>query len=910
MALKSKHVKLLALFMIVLVVSYYIWFFFWKDNHLIQLIGLDILCLAGGTTAVCSLLVSYRKSKGKNRMFWLLLALGCMSYLFGDAVWIYEELMLGINPNQVGGKDAFYILYIVLILAAFLYKIMDCSPPSQKLFILFDVFIIMFAAVTLEYYLIVGNILYKDTLSFFSKCIELIYSVGSLTLLFIAVTILSQPDIFSRIEKYYLAFGLLFYVFADSFFDYINLEFINIPLALLDPFYQVSMLLLAMAGAAQVQGLRYSKEVHLSKKMEETIRLLLPSLSAVGLTIFTIVEFKNARTLTIGLCFTLIFILARHLFTLIQNSNLLESLQELNTELEKRVDIRTKDLLMQKEALSDSKEQFKSLYQHHSYPIFTLDFKGNFTNVNKAGTRLLGYKAEQLLGYSYISFVYEEDMSKVQKAFESMKKGEPQNIELRAYYQNKDLCYLNITCVPIIIKQEITGFYVMVKDITEIKKKEEQIRYLAYHDTLTGLYNRRYFQDCLNKEIMRAKEKGEQFAVLFIDLDRFKIINDTLGHNIGDQLLIEIASILKRTVDSNAILARLGGDEFTILIPHVEKIDEVTHTAKSILHALNQPIAIGEHQLRITPSIGIAMYPEDGEDAASLLKHADVAMYSVKGRGKNDFALFEFQISDTLNRRHQLEKDLYQSLELKELVLVYQPQFDIRTNRIIGVEALIRWDHPQLGSISPNEFIPIAEESSSIIQIGNWVIREACKQMKQWIDMRYDDMKIAINLSVKQLEEDWFVPWITEILDETGLPPHHLELEITERIAMTRSEDVSAKLLQLKELGIQLSIDDFGTGYSSLAYLSLYPIDAIKLAREFLINIETNEEEKAIVSSLVALSKQLNIDIIAEGVETKEQVSFLQEHECYVMQGYYFSPPLEKEEMTKLLETSFLSINN
>ncbi|MFX3624446.1 MAG: putative bifunctional diguanylate cyclase/phosphodiesterase, partial [Ectobacillus sp.] len=390
--------------------------------------------------------------------------------------------------------------------------------------------------------------------------------------------------------------------------------------------------------------------------------------------------------------------------------------------------------------------------------------------------------------------------------------------------------------------------------------------------------------------------------------DRFKAINDTLGHGIGDLVLIEIANRLRTCIPPSAKLARLGGDEFTILTGHFQDIQIPKMIAQEILTAIQKPLQVEGHTLRVTPSIGIAIYPDAGEDLHSLLKHADMAMYTIKNNGKNNFSIYNEKMSQNMRRKLRLEQDLFNAIENKEIFLQYQPQIDIAANQVIGVEALVRWNHPQYGIISPCEFIPIAEETGLIAAIGEWVLREACSQMKAWKIGGFPELKVAVNLSAAQFKKESFVQTITTILRETGLDPCSLDLELTERIAMNNEAKTMQKLKALKELGIHISIDDFGTGYSSLAYLPLYPIDSLKIAREFINMAENCTEGKAIISTILSLAKTLNISVIAEGVETAEQLQFLKSYGCHRVQGYLFSKPLDKDACLRFLE-EFSSIS-
>lgn len=388
---------------------------------------------------------------------------------------------------------------------------------------------------------------------------------------------------------------------------------------------------------------------------------------------------------------------------------------------------------------------------------------------------------------------------------------------------------------------------------------------------------------------------------MFLDLDRFKKINDRLGHDVGDLLLIEVAKRLRGCLRSKDIVARQGGDEFTILLPDMYSEKSAAFIAEQILTILNKPFFIKDEELSVTPSIGIAMYPDYGTDVTELMKNADLAMYRAKANGKNRFVFFSKEMSIAQNEIEFLEGELSKALQQNEFFLEYQPQVSTKTKQIIGFEALIRWKHPKLGIVSPAQFIPLAEETGFIIELGNWILRTACSEAKRWHNQGFSHLKVGVNLSVVQFNHTDLIPTISKVLKETELKPEALDIEITESIAINQNQSVVAKLEQLQNLGIQISIDDFGTGYSSLAYLTKYPINTLKIAREFICGITTSPLEEAIISSIITLSKELNLEVIAEGVETEEQWKFLYEQNCDHIQGFFISKPVSSKDVWMLL---------
>jgi len=454
-----------------------------------------------------------------------------------------------------------------------------------------------------------------------------------------------------------------------------------------------------------------------------------------------------------------------------------------------------------------------------------------------------------------------------------------------------------------------------VLDVTELKRAQDKILQLARFDSLTGLANRSVFRERVEIAMDRAKRNRKLGAVLFLDLDNFKRINDTFGHSIGDQLLQEIAKRLNdvfRTEDTtfnsdctpeqdNHLIARLGGDEFTVLLTEIEQIKDAENIAKQILDAIGLCINLSGYEVVVTPSIGIAIFPHHGDDVDSLLKNVDAAMYYVKHAGKNGYELFVKSMNVVAKRRLDLESCLRHAIEDNELSIHYQPQIDLQTGRIIGAEALLRWNSSELGMISPVEFIPIAEETGLISPIGEWVLREACRQVKEWRDKGLPEIIVAVNLSVRQFSKQNLETLVSQVLSDTALPVHCLELEITENMLMDDVEGAVDTLHKLKALGVHLAIDDFGTGYSSLSYLRRFPIDKLKVDRSFITNVTTNSGDASVTQAIIAVAHNLGLKVTAEGVEEAPQLDFLRQNNCEEVQGYYFSKPLLALNMETLL---------
>jgi len=452
-----------------------------------------------------------------------------------------------------------------------------------------------------------------------------------------------------------------------------------------------------------------------------------------------------------------------------------------------------------------------------------------------------------------------------------------------------------------------------VQDITDRKQTEDQIRYLAYFDGLTGLPNRTFFKEHLERAIVYATRHKKMIALLFLDMDRFKNINATLGHDAGDKLLKNMADRLKTSVRKTdsicheghelvGTVSRLGGDEFTILLTDIVQIQDVSRVALRVLELISKPFSLDGHEIVITASIGISIYPNDSTDIVHLIKDADTAMYRAKDLGKNNFQFYTQSMNAKAFELLVMEGQLHKALEREEFFLHYQPQVDIRTGRIVGVEALVRWQHPKLGMVSPASFIPLAEETGLIIPIDEWVLKTACSQNKKWQTAGFPPVKVSINLSAKHFARINLMETIAKIVRDTGMDPHYLDLEITEGVLIRNVKELITIFQELKGIGVSLLIDDFGTGYSSLSYLKKFPLDVLKIDQSFVREITTDSGSAAITKTIIEMAHNLHLRALAEGVETEAQFTFLLENGCDVFQGYLFSKPQPAEEVARFLQ--------
>ncbi|MDB5762379.1 MAG: diguanylate cyclase domain protein [Herminiimonas sp.] len=523
--------------------------------------------------------------------------------------------------------------------------------------------------------------------------------------------------------------------------------------------------------------------------------------------------------------------------------------------------------------------------------------------VNPAFERMTGYKAEEVIGRSMRLLIGNDHDQPCLAEFKAatFEKREAHGV-LRSYRKDGTLFWNDLYIAPVKdASGEVTHFVAAQYDITATKQYEAELEFQASHDTLTRLANRNLLRDRLGQAIAYASRYNHQVWAVFVDLDRFKFVNDTLGHKAGNLLLKTISARLRASVRATDTVARLGSDEFMLLLP--ERTDERLSTGviQRIMDAVACPVTIDGHEFFLTCSVGVAVYPADGNDPDILIQRADIAMYRAKEMGRSNFQFYTPAMNEGALERLRIEGDLRTALERGEFLLYYQPQVDLSNGRIVGMEALIRWQHPQLGLISPARFIALAEETGLIVPIGAWVLRTACQQCRAWQRAGFNGLRIAVNLSARQFAQEELVKSIAAALEETGLAPHYLEIELTESLVMMNVERAIGILRELKAIGVQLSIDDFGTGYSSLSYLKRFPIDVLKIDQSFVRDITVDTDDAAIVALIISLAHSLRLQVIAEGVENEKQLAYLRHHGCDEMQGYYFSKPVPAAQFELLL---------
>jgi diguanylate cyclase (GGDEF)-like protein/PAS domain S-box-containing protein len=547
------------------------------------------------------------------------------------------------------------------------------------------------------------------------------------------------------------------------------------------------------------------------------------------------------------------------------------------------------------EALRKSEARFRAMAEHSADWIWATDLQGRYTYSNPQGVASLGYTADEFLALDASALVHPEDLALVDERLAKAVAAQQgwNNIVLRWRHRNGSYRTLESNASALFDEAgQLVGFQGVDRDITDRKQAEARIEFLAHHDALTGLPNRVLLRDRFEHALAMSERSHSRVAMLFLDLDNFKVVNDTMGHAAGDQLLLEVVTRLSRCMRESDTISRQGGDEFILLLNDIPDQETVERIAGEILESLAEPVEINGHVLNASGSIGVVIYPEDGRDFDGLLQKADTAMYNAKNAGRNTYRFFDDQMNLQAHEHLLLQNRLHQALFRAEFYLHYQPQLEIDSGKVIGVEALLRWNNPELGEVVPARFIPVAEDCGLIVPIGAWVMEEACRQAQLWRQAGWPDLTMAVNLSALQFRRPGLTEMVAGALERSGLPPHLLELELTESILLQDAENNLDTVRQLKALGVRLSIDDFGTGYSSLSYLKRFAVDKLKIDRSFVRDIGTDPDDAAIVRAVIQLARSLRLGIIAEGVETQEQLAFLREEGCQEAQGFLFSRPL------------------
>jgi len=567
--------------------------------------------------------------------------------------------------------------------------------------------------------------------------------------------------------------------------------------------------------------------------------------------------------------------------------------------LERSLDLSSQELL---QANSEMRAVFERLINSNVDGVLAFDREGRFTVWNPAMEQITGLKKSDVLGKDVLEVFPVMKETREERFIHEALHGKAGIVKDRIYHRSgREPSFLEAHYGPVLNEAgRVVGGFALIRDISERKRSEARLQQAVNYDALTGLPNRTLFLDRLAQAVSRTFWRKRLVAVLLLNLNRFKLINDTLGHNVGDQLLKAVSERFVTCVRDGDTVARLGGDEFAVILEDIAVAQDVLIIVQKVLEAFKRPFLSVDRELFANPGIGISLYPNDGEDVETLLKNADTAMSRAKELGKG-YQFFSPEMNAKATKRLVLESSLRRALERQEMLLHYQPRVDLSTGQITGMEALVRWQHPDLGLVPPVEFIPLAEETEVIFPLGEWVLRTACRQSKIWKRDGFRLIPVAVNLSPRQLRHQELVEVVERVLKETDLDPNHLELELTESVLLENNETTIGTLRQLQRMGIQIAIDDFGTGYSSLSYLKRFPINCLKIDRSFVADVSSDPDNAAIVKAIITLAHSLNLKVIAEGVETTKQLDFLRSMGCHEMQGYLFSKPVPVDQATRLL---------
>ncbi len=551
--------------------------------------------------------------------------------------------------------------------------------------------------------------------------------------------------------------------------------------------------------------------------------------------------------------------------------------------------------------LRQSEERFRLISESSKVGIFQLDSRGNCTYANEEMASITGLSIDHLQNHGWLGVIHPDDKRRVTDQFNLLLQKElPITLDCSLFLADGTVKWITGNIAPLMdSERQQRGFLGTVSDISELKQAYDQLEQMAFYDTLTGLANRRLFRNRLEHMLSNIARSGTSVALILLDLDHFKHVNDSMGHDSGDALLAVVSERLKHCVRFTDTVARLGGDEFAIILPNVPDTLMVSSVAEKILHALSRPVMLDDQEIGISASLGISMAPEDSGSAEHLIKNADLALYRAKDEGRNNFKFFTAEMNTLLVEHLKLVHDLRLAIDQEQFRLQFQPQIDLLSGQLVGFEALVRWSHAERGMVSPVDFIPVAEETDLIVPLGRWILRAACAQMRQLCDGQLVNNRavMTVNLSIRQFSDPMLVRFIGDTLLEFGLDPSQLELELTETVLMENLEATIDMLNNIKALGVSMSIDDFGTGYSSLGYLKRLPVNVVKVDRSFVMDIPHDRDDMEITAAVVAMAHKLHYKVVAEGIETREQFEFLREIGCDYGQGYYFSPPLYPEAL-------------
>jgi diguanylate cyclase (GGDEF)-like protein/PAS domain S-box-containing protein len=860
--------------------------------------------IAAAASAGIACLVTARRSTLQHRRMWKLLGVSALSWGSGQAAWTWYETVLGREVPFPSLADVGYLAAVPLAAAALLSLPFAAQSLAGRVRQVLDGLMIAASLLLVSWVLVLHTLFQAGADNMLSQAISLAYPIGDVVVGTIVVFMLARARHSHgaiEIPLPLLGGGLVAWAVADSGFVYLTASGSYSSGALIDAGWFLGYILILIAARKPTANLADDGTHAGVDRVEkpagsDRVGLLLPYVAVAGALVVTTIDQLQHGSLGpfVGgiRSFIMLALIGRQVLTLLENLSLAR-------HLEARVVERTIEL-------HASEQRFQALVQHSSEVVILIDRDANVEYVSESMSRVFGYGDADLLSRPLSQILDTDAGARLLEGLGDVAQRPYGVLELELPIRHRDGhdCMAQVTITNLLDNPSVGGLVLNTRDISERRQLEDQLSHQAFHDSLTALANRALFKDRVEHALRRTKRQTPSVAVLFLDLDGFKEVNDSLGHAAGDRLLIQVGQRLGACVRPSDTVARFGGDEFAVLVEDASDDLELATVAERILEELRQPFFINDRELHVSGSMGIARMDPDVDGVDQLLRNADLAMYRAKATGQGGYERYNPDMHAQLVDRMQLEADLRRALDDGELFLHYQPTIDLTSGQIVGAEALARWHHPTRGMVPPTEFIPLAESSGLIRPLGAWVLREACRQAAAWQQANPDRDKpltLSINLSGKQLQHVQVVEDVAQALRESGLPPSSLVLEMTESVLLDDSDTVLDILRQLKQLGARLAIDDFGTGYSSLSYLHRFPVDILKIDRSFVERLTRTFDNAELAWTVVRLGQSLQLQTVAEGVEDSAQFLALRRMGCDIGQGYYFGRPMQSQDMERLL---------
>ncbi len=853
-------------------------------------IGLALAAMGAGWAA----LRRARRHSGPIRGFWRLLSGALLSWSAGQAVWTWYESVLGVDVPFPSLADVGYLGLPPLAAAALLSLPLAAPTLAGQVRTILDGLMVASSLLLCSWIMVLGPVFRAGSDSLLTEVISLAYPLTDLVVITIVVyTWLRARQQHRRLQLSLplVGVGLLAFAVADSGFVYLTTTGGYSSGSFIDIGWFLGFILMWVAALrpAEQEGVTDSADV-----VARPLGNLLPYAAVIAALLTSAIEVIRTGHADVFISWIRTLIMAllvvRQILTLLENHSLTRN-------LEQRVEDRTAELRA-------SQQRFRALVQHSSDVVTVVDRVGNVSYQSASSQRVLGYDPDDLVGRSLCELMNRQDARAFlealdQAASESLRIHTVHTTWLHATGRE---CRVEVTITNLLDNPDVGGLVLNSRDVTDRVVLEHQLTTQAFTDSLTGLPNRALFKDRLQHSLSRRSTADVSVAVLFLDLDGFKAVNDTLGHSAGDELLVMVSNRLRVVVRPSDTVARFGGDEFAVLVEDLPDSEYETELAQRINETMREPFELDGEHVHVAASVGIARVDVNSGNAEQLLRNADLAMYQAKSVGAGGYAVYHAGLHEGLVERVRLEADLRKALDAEQFVVHYQPMMSMRTGQITGVEALLRWQHPERGIVPPTEFIPMAESTGLIRPLGLWVLREACLQTMRWHDTMPDmaPLKVSVNVSARQLHQEDLADHVEEMLLETGLPAERLTLEMTESVLIDNREETLATLSRLRDLGVRLAIDDFGTGYSSLSYLHQFPVDVLKIDRSFVERL-SNGGDAALVSTILRLGQTMKLETVAEGIESPQEMLMLRRQGCTTGQGFHFSPPVAAGDIEDLL---------